>query len=79
MFTPVQRRHLHIMTSDVPQGSVLGPLLFVIYINNLEEDVTGVISKYADDTKMAGLADSNGHCRAIQQDRDRLENWAERW
>ena len=36
-------------------------------------------ARTADDTKMAGLADSNEHCRAIQQDIDRLENWAERW
>ena len=38
-----------------------------------------IISKFADDTKMAGLADSDEHCRAIQQDIDRLENLAERW
>ena len=66
------------VTSDVPQGSVLGPLI-VIYINDLEETVGGLISKFADDTKIGGVADSEEDCQRMQQDINQLETWAKRW
>eukprot|EP00061_Rhincodon_typus_P005143 g24308.t1 len=65
--------------SGVPQGSVLGPLLFVIDINDLEENIAGLISKFADDTKIGGVVKSEEDCQGIQQDINQLEAWAEKW
>ena len=65
--------------SGVPQGSVLGPILFLVYINDLEEGVTGNILKFADDTKLFTKTKEIGDKKNLQDDIDKLVKWSEKW
>ena len=64
------------VTSGVPQGSVLGPVLFVLFINDLPDVVRSMCSMYADDTK---VYDSAINHEKLQKDLDNLVNWADDW
>ena len=60
----------------MPQGSVLGPILFLIYINDLDEDVNCKISKFADDTKIVNRVISLSQQQELQNDLNTLGEWA---
>ena len=67
------------VSSGVPQGSVLGPLLFLIYINDLDNGVFSTISKFADDTKLGNRAYVRSDVEKLQKDLNLIVRWADKW
>jgi len=65
--------------SGIPQGSVLGPILFLIFINDLPEVVHSSVKLFADDTKLYRRIESETDCVRLQEDLDSLANWSEKW
>ena len=65
--------------SGVPQGSVLGPILFLIYINDLDDSITSNVLKFADDTKLFRKVNTDGNKQHLQNNLDRLVKWFEKW
>jgi len=62
--------------SGIPQGSILGPILFTVFINDLPESVQSVIKVFADDTKLYNIASNS---TVIQVDINKLQDWSELW
>ena len=68
------------VTSGAPQGSVLDPLLFLIYINDLPENLSCNSKMYADDSKLFGIMDQDQLNGAnLQFNIDNLVRWCSNW
>ena len=66
--------------SGVPQGTILGPVLFVIYINDISTNITSTVKTYADDIKIYGtINEPDKDMPALQLDLNRLSDWANMW
>ena len=67
--------------SGVPQGSVLGPLAFVIFINDIDEASRNIsiISKFADDTKCGQIINGDSDVQKLQECLNNLTDWADKW
>ena len=63
----------------MPQGSVLGPILFIIYINDLNFGIRNWILKFADDTKIFSRINNSLDSERLQSDLLQLTRWSEEW
>ena len=63
--------------SGVPQGSVIGPILFLLYINDIKDGIESRLSIFADDTKMMHVVDTEEDRLVLTKDLERLEKWSQ--
>ena len=67
------------VTSGVPQGSVLGPTLFVYFINDMPDVLDCLVKIFADDTKAYSSALTSEKCKKLQENIDKLLMWTDQW
>jgi hypothetical protein len=65
--------------SGVPQGSVLGPILFLVFINDLPNKIGNECRLYADDNKVIAPIGSEDDSLNFQIDINKLDEWSEKW
>ncbi len=67
------------VVSGVPQGSILGPILFLLYVNDLPNVTQNTAKMFADDTKLYARIRDLENCQEIQNDLNNLSVWSRQW
>ena len=68
------------INAGVPQGSILGPLFFLIYINDLNDGISAIVKLFADDTSLFSIVQNrNNSASQVNNDLDKINDWAYTW
>ena len=67
------------VTSGIPQGSVIGPVLFLVFINDLPDVIEVLIKLFADDAKIYAVVSNQAYENKVQSSLNRAVNWADIW
>ena len=67
------------VTSGVPQGSVLGPLLFILYVNDITDGLQSTLEMFADDSKLYRIIQTPEDVNILQEDLNFISNWSRLW
>ena len=65
--------------SGIPQGSIIGPIVFVLYINDLPDNIISEVFMFADDTQVFQETRANGDIQTLQKDLNNLQGWSNKW
>ena len=69
-----------ITSAGVPQESILGPPLFLIYMNDLHDGLTSIVKLFADDTSLfSGVHNITASAKELNEDLNKINNWAFQW
>ena len=74
-----QSSEWRLINSGVPQGSILGPLLFLIFINDIVDDLQGDPFLYADDTSLFHPLNERTDLTRVNGDLRQISNWSDQW